>query len=72
MYAENDRPLLRETWCPATNGISIEFKICLIDHNEISHSSRQLRCRDVCKISLWSAEYVMNKNITIFIQFRIR
>ena len=47
-----------------TNGISIEFKILskfevpyfkmyLTDHNEILHTSRQLHCRDVCKISLW-------------------
>ena len=48
-----------------TNGISIEFeirpkfavlwfKMFSTDHNEILHTSRQLRCRDVCKISLWS------------------
>ena len=48
-----------------TNDISIEFEIqpkfavlCFeiysTDHNEILHTSRQLHCRDVCKISLWS------------------
>ena len=48
-----------------TNDISIEFeilsklgvfyiKICLTDHTEISHTSRQLHCHDVFKISLWS------------------
>ena len=42
------------------------FKICLTDHNEILHKSRQCYCRDMCKISLWSAEYVMNKSITNF------
>ena len=49
-----------------TNGISVEFEIrskcaviwfqmCSIDHNEILHTSRQCYCRNVCKISLWSA-----------------
>ena len=62
--------------CP-TNDISIEFEIqskfvvlCLkmfsTDHNEILHTSRQLHCRDMCKFSLWLAEYVMNKSITKF------
>ena len=48
-----------------TNGISIEFEIrpkfavlwfeiYSADHNEILHTSRQLHCRDVCKILLWS------------------
>ena len=46
-----------------TNDISIEleirpnfavpwFKMCSTDPNEIVHTSRQLHCRDVCKISL--------------------
>ena len=54
-----------------TNGISIEFeiwqnyaviwfKIYSNDHNEILHTSRQLHCRDVCKISLWSIEPILN------------
>ena len=54
-----------------TNGISIEFEIrpnfvvlqfkkYTTDHNEIVHTSRQCNCRDVCKISLWSVEYISN------------
>ena len=54
-----------------TNDISIEFeirpkfaglwfKIYSTDHNEILHTSQQLRCRDVCKISLWSVTYILN------------
>ena len=57
-----------------TNAISIEFeqnlefwfKIYLIDHNEILHTSRQLHCRDVCKISLWSAKYILNQSTANF------
>ena len=56
-----------------TNGISIEFeirskygalwfKICSTEHNEILHTSRQLRCRDVCKILLWSVQHVLNQS----------
>ena len=56
------------------NDISIEFEIrsnfavlwsiiYSTDHNEILHTSRQCYCRDVCKMSLWSAKYVMNKSI---------
>ena len=30
------------------------------DHNEILHTSRQCYCRDVCKISLWSVEQILN------------
>ena len=52
-----------------TNDISIEFqirpkfrvlwfKIYLNDHNKILHTSRQLHCRDVRKISLWSVEQI--------------
>ena len=48
-----------------TNDISIEFdiqpkfavlwfEIYSTDHNAILHTSRQLHCRDVCNISLWS------------------
>ena len=47
-----------------TNDISIEFEIqpkfavlwfeiYSTDHNDILHTSRQLHCRDVCKMSLW-------------------
>ena len=42
------------------------FNMCWTDNKEISHTSRQRYCRDMCKISLWSAEYVMNKIITKF------
>ena len=55
-----------------TNAISFEFeirsklgalwfKIGSIDHNEILHTSQQCNCRDVCKISLWSLEYILNQ-----------
>ena len=54
-----------------TNNISIEFEIRLkfallwintysTDHNEILHTSRQLHCRDVCKISLRSVKHILN------------
>ena len=54
-----------------TNDISIEFeirqnfaviwfKIYPTDHNEILHTSRHCNCRDVCKISLWSIEPILN------------
>ena len=36
------------------------FKMYSTDHNEILHTSRQLHCRDVCKISLWSVTYILN------------
>ena len=56
-----------------TNGISIEFeirsklglfyfKICSTDHNDIlRHTSRQMHCRDVCNILLWSVEYILSR-----------
>ena len=54
-----------------TNDISIEFeilpkfdgmrvKIYYTDHNKILYTSRQCNCRGVCKISLWSVEYILN------------
>ena len=54
-----------------TNDISIEFeiwpqfamlwfKVYSTDHNEILRTSQQLHCRDVCKISLWLVEYILN------------
>ena len=60
--------------CPGprpTKHISIEFeirwkfktlycKMYITDHNDILHTSRQCHCRDVCKISLWSVEYIRN------------
>ena len=42
------------------------FKVCSTNHKEILYMSRQWNCRDICTISLWSAEYVMNKSITKF------
>ena len=38
----------------------------LTDHNDILHTSRQLHCRDVCTISLWSVEYILNQSTTNF------
>ena len=49
-----------------SNFAVLEFEICSTDRNEILHTSRQCNCRDVCKISLWSAEYVLNKSIANF------
>ena len=54
-----------------TNDISIEFeikpklemlwfKMYQTDHNEILHTSRQYNWRDVCKVSLWSVENILN------------
>ena len=61
-------------WWPGarpTNDISIEFeiqpkfavlwfKMYSTDHNEILHTSRQCKCRDVCKISLLSVKHILN------------
>ena len=62
-----------------TNGISIEFvirsefwylhiKICSTDHNEMLHTSRQLHCRDVWRISSWLVEFILNKNTANFVR----
>ena len=32
------------------------------DHNEILPTSRQLHCREVCKILLWSVQYILNQS----------
>ena len=40
--------------------------MCLTDHNEILRTSRQLHSRDMCKISLWSVEYILNQSTSIF------
>ena len=56
--------------CP-TNGTSIEFEIWpkvgvlgfktySADHNKILYMSRHYNCRDVCKISLWLVENILN------------
>ena len=42
------------------------FKMCSTNHNEVLHMPHQYYCRDVCKISLWSAEYAMNPCIAKF------
>ena len=63
-----------------TNDISIEFEIqwkfvlllfvtYSADHNQIMHTSRQCNCRDVCKISLWSLEHILNQSIPNFDRF---
>ena len=40
--------------------------MCLIDHSEILHTSWQLHCPDMCKISLWSIEYNLNQSTAKF------
>ena len=42
------------------------IKIRSTDHNAILHTSSQLRCSDMCKISLWSAENAINRSIAKF------
>ena len=61
-----------------TNDISIKFeiqqkfatvlwfKVHSTNHNEILHTSRQLHCRDVCKISLWSVQHILNQSTPNF------
>ena len=67
-------------WTPdarPTNSISIKleirskvgvfwFKMCSTDHNKILQTPWQCDYRNVYKISVRSAEYVMNKSITKF------
>ena len=36
------------------------FKIYSSDHNKMLHTSRQCNCHDVCDISLWLVEYILN------------
>ena len=36
------------------------------DHNEILHTSRQSNCREVCKLSLWSVEHILNYSTPSF------
>ena len=38
----------------------------MADHNDILRTSRQCHCRDVCKISLWSVEYIRNYSVLNF------
>ena len=42
------------------------FEIYSTDHNEILHTSRQLYCRDVWKISLWSVQHILNQSTPNF------
>ena len=59
--------------CP-NNGISTEFEIqpkfeiYSTDHNKILHTSQQLHCRDLCKISLWSIKHILNQSTPNFDQ----
>ena len=50
----------------------VTTKFCT-HHNgfEVLHIPQQLHCCDICKISLWLAEYVMNKSIWYFIWLNI-
>ena len=41
---------------------------CATDHNGISHTSRQCHCCDVCKIPLWSVQYILNQTTSNFDQ----
>ena len=36
------------------------FQMYPTNHNEILHTSRQLHCRDMCQISLWLVEHILN------------
>ena len=44
------------------NFVMLLFITYSADHNDILHTSRQLYCRDVCKISLWSARHILNQS----------
>ena len=44
----------------------VRFKICSNNHTEILHTSRQLHCRDVYKISLRPAEYILSQSTANF------
>ena len=37
-----------------------------MDHKDILHMSRQLYCRGVYNISLWSVKYILNQNMANF------
>ena len=45
---------------------ALSFKIYITDHNAILHTSRQLYCRDVCRILLSSVECILNQSTTKF------
>ena len=60
-----------------TNDISIEFELkwkfamlllitCSVDRNRIFYTSRQLHCRDVCKIQLWSVDHILYQSTPNF------
>ena len=61
----------RQPGARPTNEISIEFEIrpkfpmlwfeiYSTDHSKILHTLRQCNCHDVCKISLWSVDHILN------------
>ena len=45
------------------------FKMYSTNHNKILHTSRQCNCRDVCKISLWLVEQILNYSTPNFNRF---
>ena len=69
--SEEDRVQRLSPGARPTNGISIGFeirpkyavlwfKMFSTDHNEILHTPRRCNCRDVCIISLWSVQCILN------------
>ena len=46
------------------NFVTFLFIIYWANHNEILHASRPKNCCDMCKISLWSVEHILNKSTT--------
>ena len=46
--------------------ISMTVHELISDHNEILHMPRQSHCRDMCKVSLWSVEYILNQSTANF------
>ena len=38
------------------------------NHNDILHTPPQLHCRDVCKISLWPIQFILNQSTPNFDQ----
>ena len=40
--------------------------MCSTDRKEILHMSRQLNCRDMCKILLWLGEYILKQSTAYF------
>ena len=40
--------------------------MCSTDNNIILHTARQLHCHDMCKISLWLDEHILNQSTSNF------